>query len=308
MIIIEGQNGTGKTTLCHELEKQFNLQYLKIIKNAQTDTSKLNYKFYIENSTNLPQNILFDRFHFGEVVYPILKNDGRQQLKIYQQHAIERILNNRGALIIWCQASKEFIKTAFEKRGEDFIEFSQSDKEFELFNKAYNNSIMTKLIYSPEFSIEEKEQFLNKLKIIYNNLQKEADLLFDYQSSGKFIKNLIMLVGDKFNINITLPNLHAFSDYKGSSEYLQQALYLSGYSSQYYLTNSNKSEHLFLEEYYNLSPKIIISLGINSSNFLNKIGIPHKSLVHPQYYKRFINSNPIYYGNLLRKSIEELKC
>lgn len=308
MIIIEGQNGTGKTTLCKELEKRFNLQYLKIIKNAQADISKLNYKFYIENSIKLPQNTLFDRFHFGEIVYPILKNDGRKQLESYQQHAIERILNNRGALVIWCQASREFIKKSFKIRGEDFIEFSQSDYEFELFNKAYNNSIMTKLIYSPEFSTIEKEEFFKCAKILYQNLQKDAAILAKYKSSGKVVKNLIMFIGDKFNENVALPNQHAFSDYKGSSDYLHQALELSGYASQFYLTNSNKPENLFLEEYYNLSPSILISLGKPPSDFLNKIGIPHKSIVHPQYYKRFINSKPIYYGNLIRKVIEELKC
>jgi thymidylate kinase len=66
-IIVEGADGTGKTTLVKELAKKYNLDSLNI---NRYDPN--NFNFYLE--TLKKTNVIFDRHFIGEMIYPSIFN------------------------------------------------------------------------------------------------------------------------------------------------------------------------------------------------------------------------------------------
>ena len=115
MIIIEGCDATGKSTLAKWLANELNFEYFK------DGFHRLGVEYYINNSLNKSTNIVSDRFHLGEYVYPIIKKDGRKPLELWEQWMIENILLSKKSMLILCHTSVSNIYRNFDVRGEDFI-------------------------------------------------------------------------------------------------------------------------------------------------------------------------------------------
>jgi broad-specificity NMP kinase len=62
-IIIEGSDGTGKTTLCKKLVEKYNLEYRHVTKDDPNT-----FKFYAD--TMRDDNVIYDRHLVGEMIYP----------------------------------------------------------------------------------------------------------------------------------------------------------------------------------------------------------------------------------------------
>lgn len=72
IIIVEGIDRVGKTTLCNKLKEKFGYDILKFDKIEAEDVRCANYgsiKMFIEMSKYLEQNYIIDRFHWTEIVY-----------------------------------------------------------------------------------------------------------------------------------------------------------------------------------------------------------------------------------------------
>ena len=155
IIILEGMNGTGKTMLAKKLAERYNMEYQK--DKRIEDTNKNGFDRYMKLACNIEQNTIQDRFHLGECVYPVLKKDGREPLTIIEQNQIERILDIRKAILIYCTASDEFIKNVYQTRGEDFIKLEQITQERELFEHALRSCTLFRSTYYVEKCITDDE-------------------------------------------------------------------------------------------------------------------------------------------------------
>ncbi len=296
MIFLEGKNCVGKTTLARLLCERYNFKYIK-----EDKPNKPGFQYYVEKLVMYDDDIVVDRFHLGEMVYPILFNDDRILLKRYQQHAIERMINNLNAILIYVDATEKFIKNVFEIRGEKDITFEQSRIEDFLFKKALKTSILKNIIYySPEFSLYEKDNFFltidDKIKLYNDNLRR-------FKGNGD-INAKIMLVGERFNKNSKLEDKFAFSDFKGASDYLAKVLFLL--HEDVYLTNSIKDDNLsILDEIKLIKPMLIISLGNVASKILDSYKIRYFKVEHPQYWRRFRYNDIKVYVNKFKKIIKD---
>lgn len=144
MIIIEGCDGTGKSTLAHKLALELSLEYTKENKPLYDG-----FNYYLDRSldTNLDNNIL-DRFHLGEYVYPQIKiQENRKPLTFPQIHLIENVLLSKGTILILADTSKDFILNTFRTRGEEYVFENEVDKIVELFNEVYEQSLLPKIKY-----------------------------------------------------------------------------------------------------------------------------------------------------------------
>ncbi|MDD5651146.1 MAG: AAA family ATPase [Candidatus Nanoarchaeia archaeon] len=295
LIILEGPNGVGKTTLAKQLVKQYNLKYIK--------ESKPNggAQYYLEKALEYDDAVV-DRFHLGEYVYPMLKKDGRDALLLWQQHLIERILQIKGAILLYCNTSFDFKKNIFETRGEDYVNVNEIEKEENYFNICFERSILQK--YKIDFI---KDNFLLDLENVdYNKYKK-------YESIGS-INNSIMLIGEKYGgntkfsygkeMNKTFTNLH------NSSRFLHEALSLMNYNN-FYLTNAyktlneDKDLELLKEEINLINPYKIIALGNKTEKLIKKLNIKYYKIPHPQYYFRFHHDKQLQYKQLLEEIIYE---
>ncbi len=300
MIIVEGADGTGKTTLCKKLAKEMNLEYLKIPRHKNDD--ELNgFKFYLEKASSILTNTVVDRFHIGEMIYPRLyENDFRQPLLMWQQHAIERILNIRGAMLIYVNANYDFIEQNYNKRKDHFY-LPNVIKECELFGINVFNSILFKKTYITTHTND--ITFIEFVDKYHKIIQDETSPIRKYFGTG-FVKHPIMIVGDC--INKKYNTQYSFGASSGSSEYLHQALDIAGCKNDYYITNSNKGNDNdvgdLLKENFHINPIIRIALGQNAHLTLDKAGLKHKTIQHPEYHKRF-HHNVYEYAHIISELI-----
>lgn len=162
IIVIEGCDGTSKTTLAHKLALELNLKYTKENKPLYDG-----FNYYLDRSldTNLDSNIL-DRFHLGEYVYPQIKlQENRKPLTFEQIHLIENVLLSKGTILILADTSKDFILNTFRTRGEEYVFENEVDQIVQLFNEVYDKSILPKIKYD----VTDPTSYEQILKFIKNN-------------------------------------------------------------------------------------------------------------------------------------------
>lgn len=178
MLICEGMNGVGKTTLARIISEELNLEYVH--DDRSLNTTKPGLLYYLEKIEEIQKkgkpNYVYDRFHLGEMVYPVLKGGGRWPIEAWEQQIIEYMLLQLGAVLIRCEASIKFIYNKYESGKETFITFEQVPQEQQLFDVAFSGSLLPCIKYNPEFDNTQRELFFSDLKVLYANAQRRADL------------------------------------------------------------------------------------------------------------------------------------
>jgi broad-specificity NMP kinase len=129
--IIEGSDGTGKTTFARKLADQRNADYL----HASHPTSSNWVEEYIRPIKS--HNLVLDRWHVGEIVWPFIY--GRSSL--FDEQTFDQCnweLAKLGAQLIVLTRSEDAIADELLSRGEEKeIEFVLLSRN--LFIQAYNN-------------------------------------------------------------------------------------------------------------------------------------------------------------------------
>jgi hypothetical protein len=301
IIIFEGPNGVGKTTIAKNVSDIYNLNYIKESKPVG------GYKYYIKRSLE-EKDCVFDRFHLGEFVYPSLMNDEREIMNDWQQHLIERILQIKNALLIYCDSTYENKKNIFLTRGEEYVSIDKIEDESLLFKECVERSILNRIHIDPLSN--NYENLYNFIEKYNNNLDKN---FIKYESIGCFY-NPIMLIGERygsgedFNFGKNI-YLKTFIDTKLSSRYLHQAL--KNFKQKFYITNLYKVENneinlkLITEEINLIKPTKIILLGNKVEKLFKELNLLYYKMPHPQYYNRFKNKNIDEYESLFKDIIDE---
>ncbi len=128
--IIEGVDGTGKTTFAKCLAEQNHSDYL----HADKPTQKTWYEEYLTPIKNT--NMVLDRWHLGELVWPIIYD----RKSLFDEETFDLCnwtLSKLGTRLIILTRSDDDIADELLKRGEDKeIELVLHAKE--LFMKAYS--------------------------------------------------------------------------------------------------------------------------------------------------------------------------
>jgi len=113
-IILEGADGTGKTTLATMLSKYYGWDICHCTSEDPTD-----YDFYSQISRK--QNVIWDRHAIGELIYPTVFNRkakiGAEDVRLILHHAKES-----GAKIFVLTADIKDIEYRLNKRGNEVIE------------------------------------------------------------------------------------------------------------------------------------------------------------------------------------------
>lgn len=116
IVLIEGPDGSGKTTIAKILSKQFNLPY---VHGTYTDPST--FKFY--NEQLAVTKAVIDRSFISELIYS--KVLGRKpRINKFEADALLRVVEEK-CLLIYCDASYELIVDRAFARGEDFVNQEQ---------------------------------------------------------------------------------------------------------------------------------------------------------------------------------------
>lgn len=151
IIILEGPDGSGKTTLAQQLSRQTGYP---IIHRSQpkTEEEKKNMMGEYLQTIRSNKNAIFDRCWYSEMAYgPVMRD--KTVITYPEMYSLERMLAKSGALIVYCTGSEPTLWMRCTKRGEDYI--TSRDK----FKAIYSNyeEIMNAPHYVPVVRYEYKE-------------------------------------------------------------------------------------------------------------------------------------------------------
>lgn len=119
IIIIEGPDGSGKTTLAEMLSRQTGFPVVHRTQPKSEEEKAKMMDGYVD-AIKKGKNIIFDRCWYSEMAYgPIMRD--KSVISYPDMYELEQLLTKRGALIIYCTDKPETLWYRCSKRGEDYI-------------------------------------------------------------------------------------------------------------------------------------------------------------------------------------------
>ena len=119
LIIIDGPDGSGKTTLAKRLADITGYEYFHFSYPTSPAEKRCMVQKYRDFIKNHP-NAILDRSWYSEMVYgPIVRGVSHVSRKDMQD--LEILLCKHGGLIIYCTDKPEVLWQRATKRGEDYI-------------------------------------------------------------------------------------------------------------------------------------------------------------------------------------------
>ncbi|RKJ28240.1 hypothetical protein D7X33_42715 [Butyricicoccus sp. 1XD8-22] len=133
VIIVEGVDGAGKTTLINELSSQLNYD---VVKGSSFELSSCtNEELYNKfNDMTTLDNVVFDRFIYSNEVYAPLYKDFAL-LTDEQRREIERKMSHK-AIIVYLYADTETLIDRINVRGDDYVTVDKLDTIKEKYDES----------------------------------------------------------------------------------------------------------------------------------------------------------------------------
>lgn len=119
IIILEGPDGSGKTTLANQLQKQTGYQLLHRTQPKNDEDKKRMMDEYIQ-VLKAGKNCIMDRSWYSEMVYGPVMRDA-SVITFPQMYELERLAAKYGAIIIYCTAPETTLWKRCMRRGEGYI-------------------------------------------------------------------------------------------------------------------------------------------------------------------------------------------
>ncbi len=158
LIIIEGADKTGKTTLAKEITERYGYRYHHFGPPGPNPAEE-----YAEFLINLKEPVVCDRFFYGEMVYgPLLR--GKSLMTTRQINMIEQMCLAHNAYLIHAEPKLDIINNRMHELGDDMITVEQNEKAYGMFNTVISKAILPKLKYD---SAKPMEEFLKYLEEKY---------------------------------------------------------------------------------------------------------------------------------------------
>lgn len=151
ILIIEGPDGSGKTTLANQLSRQTGYPIIHRSQPKTEEEKKLMMGEYIQ-TIKANKNAIFDRCWYSEMVYGPVMRDA-SVLSYPEMYELERLAAKAGAMIIYCTGPESALWMRCMKRGEDYITCRDT---FKAIHKSYED-LMSVPHYIPVVRYEYKE-------------------------------------------------------------------------------------------------------------------------------------------------------
>lgn len=157
LIIIEGSDLSGKTTIIERVSKALNNGI--IIKNAFKPRSKdeagrirEQYNFMlslIRKSVKLDKNeqfIIMDRFYQSQMVYSFKRGTDEMNDRFYSRFETRLArIENLEVFYVWITAPDSDLEKRFYKRGEDYLKVEELKTINKRYRSIYDKSLLNKI-------------------------------------------------------------------------------------------------------------------------------------------------------------------
>lgn len=165
-IVIEGCDGTGKTTLCKKLAEKYGWDIVHVTSKDPND-----FDFYKE--TLRKTNVIFDRHFIGELIYPEVYNRD-PKLDYNDALWLKNYVKKTNTCVLILTTNIDEIKRRLEERGEEpfvFDKVESIDKQFKMWAFRFNFT----LVDTTKNSFEEICNYIEKFN---NSIEKPKEKKF----------------------------------------------------------------------------------------------------------------------------------
>lgn len=316
VVVLEGPDGSGKSTLSDELVS-LNWNYAHF---GAPDGPA--YDFYRKGVQRLIGATVLDRYHTGSIVYGTIFR-GTSDLTEFQHWLLEMELKSRSALMIHVTVPLEHQLSVIKERRKTTVgdQFEDVDKQIAI-RKKYEEAMSLTSLDVVEFDWTRGDTlellFRTKLGRILDRVSDQPTPLFADVPSLGWWEAPYILVGDEPS---SFSKLKFIFDSHGSSlsklrgvggapfrstsgEYLYRALRDAGIHNDVCIFNSRVLDGREISEVWKdwPFPGTTIALGKKASERLERANVEHVMIPHPQYMRRFHHKDLKLYGEMIRNA------
>lgn len=294
LIIVEGCDGAGKTTFVSELKRRIKAQAVSrftevhiLHKGPPTLHPLDEYETPLfEYAPSRLRNIICDRWHLGEGIYPHVFKRPTQYDRAVRRH-VEMFLLSKGAYLVVLQPTIETLRKRVQQRGDDLVHVSQLSRISLEYEHATRSSLLPTRVIHGEPTEADYDSVLH-------NAETAASLAHSLSAFTTYVgprHPQTLLLGDRRNPPYNQMGGHpAFGPYPSSS-------------GHFLLTHLEKTRYVGIANACDIDdwrvlhsvlgrPKIV-TLGALAHR---AVTIPHGAVPHPQYIRRFHHSAGGAYG------------
>lgn len=302
LIILEGSDCAGKTSLAHQLsDAAFNQGINTTLMSAgppepglaALDEYELLLRPLREHAVDPRHLVILDRWHLGELVYgPLLRGESR--LSAVQFEHVERFLDAMGAIrVIVHPASENVLRARFAKRGDDLL----SEEQVVAVWRWYLNAAQVynwRQVHSPVTHVE----VLDLLMWAAIGCTR-AHSTIDFPSYVGSPQPTVLVLGDEPNgwrIGEN-PNPALMPYRRNSAHYLISAM-LANMPNRLGYGLANANDGTDVEALWQaLGRPRVAALGKRCQRTLDASQVPYQAFPHPQWVKRFRYTDQLVYGH-----------
>lgn len=280
----------------------------KVIHSSQPQSHPLQ-EYALSLEKEHPRGLVLDRWHLGQWVYPQIYPDGRDMLTPEQWLWIELFLLSRGATLTYLEYDFSELAQRVSADRDSYLKPEDVEACSKLFYLACNNSIL------PTMSVRhgnpmDVARLSNKAWVNWTKYSLNT-LRFPY-AIGNMYEPDVLLVGDELGPVHPVGAKHRvpFAPYPDASgNFLMRALleWKREVLGKIALINSKKpngDEEDLWSLWVRLGRPQVVGLGAEADARLVEQSVPHGSLPHPQYVRRFHHHKVSEYSKAI-KSVSE---
>jgi hypothetical protein len=299
IIVIEGADGTGKTTLARALEK-CGFEY-----RHQGPPAGDPFEVYTRELLSARgKDVVFDRLHVGELVYgPVMR--GRSLITVEQLRLLNRLLFSLGGKVILCDTDDPSIeKNWLARRGEEYLD--DGDKLYQVifkYRELVQQELDTEDVWVYDYRGRGGQFLMNEIE----QLGVPSRVQGDFCPPGVIgrPRNKFLFIGERVNLKLSFGQDLAFYTTENSAGFFNRCLWDAGYKEhEVAFTNALDYEGngRDLYEIWALNKEqVVITLGKWADESCVNQAVPHLAAPHPQYIKRFELKNRGRYVELLNR-------
>lgn len=290
LIILEGENKCGKTTIANLLVEKHGFKYLKCSQPKGDPYEE--YMNILKKIERKQQDTVIDRFIYGELVYgPIYRGkSGLDMVKLRNLELKARSVADKVSLI-YCFDEPSEIAKRFKEEKEEFATVKNIDRALVLYNRVIQRRLdeITFDVYFHQMKGQDDITNNGALKELVEKGSTVTRSVRFLTAVGNTLDPKFVLVGDKHNDELKTGYQHLAQpfDFGVSSKYLFSEVKRAEVRlGEVMLINSNSNELKRLKKLPTYTQ--FIALGKNAEKRLLAAGISEFVPVgHPAYERRF---------------------